>query len=67
MAGLFNGVYIYLTAMKLYNNRTLDYLRISSEKDRRDLIYTPVSKMKVGMQGAMVAERLLDAVAAKGY
>lgn len=64
---LFVESYCRLTAMKLYNNRTLDYLRTSSEKDRRYLIYTPVSKMKVGMQGARVAELLLDAVAARGY
>ena len=64
---LFVESFCRLTAMKLYNNRTLDYLRTASDQDRRYLIYTPVSKMKVGMQGAKIADLLLDTVAAKGY
>lgn len=56
-----------INAMKLYALRSLDYFRSMSEKDRRYLLFNPIQKMKVCTQGAVVMQKIMDVVCAKGY
>lgn len=56
-----------LKAMKLYSFRAIDYMRSASAEDRRYLLYSPVSKMKVTSEGERVVAGLWDVIAAKGF
>jgi acyl-CoA dehydrogenase len=64
---LFTDAYARLSAMKLFANRAVDYMRCASEKDRRYLLFTPMVKMKVTTQGEAVMDLLWDVIAAKGF
>src|SRR5215212_9607701 len=54
-------------AMKLFSQRSVDYLRSASLDDRRYLLFNPVTKAKVTMEGENIVRTLHDVVAAKGY
>jgi len=53
--------------MKLFGLRATDYMRVASANDKRYLLYNPIMKMKVAMQGEKVHEHLFDIIAAKGF
>jgi acyl-CoA dehydrogenase len=59
--------YARLVAMKLFSQRAVDYLRSASLDDRRYLLFNPVTKAKVTMEGENIMRTLHDVVAAKGY
>ena len=59
--------YARLVAMKLFSQRTVDYFRSASLDDRRYLLFNPVTKAKVTMEGETIVRALHDVVAAKGY
>lgn len=59
--------YARLVAMKLFSQRSVDYLRSASRQDRRYLLFNPVTKAKVTMEGETIVRSLHDVVAAKGY
>jgi len=64
---LFVDAYTRLVAMKLFALRNADYIRAASREDRRYLLYTPITKMKVTTQGEEVINLLWDVIAAKGF
>ena len=64
---LFMDSYCRLAAMKLFGLRATDYMRVASPEDKRYLLYNPVMKMKVAIQGEEVHEMLWDIIAAKGF
>ena len=59
--------YARIVAMKLFSQRSVDYLRSASLDDRRYLLFNPVTKAKVTMEGETIMRALHDVVAAKGY
>jgi acyl-CoA dehydrogenase len=63
----FVDAYARLVAMKLFGQRSVDYLRSASLNDRRYLLFNPVTKAKVTMEGETILRSLHDVVAAKGY
>ncbi|MCB1308328.1 MAG: acyl-CoA dehydrogenase [Leptospiraceae bacterium] len=63
----FVDAYARLMAMKMFASRAADYMRASSEEDKRYLLYNPLVKMKVTMQGEEVINLLWDIIAAKGF
>ena len=64
---LFTDAWCRLAAMRLFSYRAADYLRSASSKDRRYLLFNPIVKMKVTMQGEKVIDDLWDVIAAKGF
>ena len=64
---LFTDAYCRLMAMKLFSYRAVDYLRCASAEDRRYLLFNPIVKMKVTMEGEKVIDALWDVIAAKGF
>ena len=64
---LFVDSYTRLVAMRLFALRAIDYFRSASSEDRRYLLYNPMVKMKVTMQGEEVINLLWDVIAAKGF
>jgi acyl-CoA dehydrogenase len=64
---LFTDAYCRLVAMKLFSYRAVDYLRSASAEDRRYLLFNPIVKMKVTMEGEKVINDLWDIIAAKGF
>ena len=64
---LFVDAYTRLMSMKLFALRNADYIRAASAEDRRYLLYTPMTKMKVTTQGEEVINLLWDVIAAKGF
>jgi acyl-CoA dehydrogenase len=64
---LFVDAYARLVAMKLFALRNADYIRSASPTDRRYLLYTPMTKMKVTTQGEEVINLLWDVIAARGF
>jgi acyl-CoA dehydrogenase len=64
---LFVDAYSRLVAMKLFALRASDYFRSASLEDRRYLLYNPIVKMKVTMQGEEVINALWDVIAARGF
>jgi len=64
---LFTDAYCRLAAMKLFSYRAADYLRCASGEDRRYLLFNPIVKMKVTMEGEKVIAELWDVIAAKGF
>jgi acyl-CoA dehydrogenase len=64
---LFMDGYMRLVAMRLFTSRAFDYMRAASNSDRRYLLYNPMVKMKVTMQGEEVINLIWDAIAAKGF
>jgi alkylation response protein AidB-like acyl-CoA dehydrogenase len=63
----FIDAYARLLAMKLFSQRAIDYFRVASPDDRRYLLFNPVTKMKVTMEGERVVNLLWDVLAAKGF
>jgi acyl-CoA dehydrogenase len=64
---LFTDAYCRLMAMKMFSYRATDYLRCASAEDRRYLLFNPMVKMKVTMEGEKVINDLWDVIAAKGF
>jgi acyl-CoA dehydrogenase len=64
---LFVDSFCRLGAMKLFGLRATDYMRAASADDKRYLLYNPIMKMKVAIQGEVVHELLWDIIAAKGF
>ena len=64
---LFTDAYCRLVAMRMFAYRASDYLRCASREDRRYLLFNPLVKMKVTMQGERVVADLWDVIAAKGF
>lgn len=63
----FIEAYCRLMAMKLFASRATDYMRSASNEDRRYLLFNPLVKMWVTLQGEKVIDLLWDIIAAKGY
>jgi acyl-CoA dehydrogenase len=63
----FVDAYARLVAMKLFSQRAVDYFRSASLDDRRYLLFNPMTKAKVTMEGETVVRALHDVIAAKGY
>ncbi|MFW5770731.1 MAG: acyl-CoA dehydrogenase [Spirochaetota bacterium] len=64
---LFTEAYARLLAMKLFALRACDYFRSAGPDDRRYLLYNPIQKMKVTMEGEVVIGLLHEITAAKGF
>lgn len=64
---LFVDAYARLIAMKLYAVRSADYFRDAGPDDRRFLLFNPLTKMKVTMEGERVIDLLWDVIAARGF
>jgi acyl-CoA dehydrogenase len=64
---LFSDAYLRLMAMKMFSYRAVDYLRCASAEDRRYLLFNPMVKMKVTVEGEKVIDDLWDVIAAKGF
>jgi acyl-CoA dehydrogenase len=64
---LFTDAYCRLVAMKMFSYRATDYMRSASAEDRRYLLFNPIVKMKVTMEGEKVIDELWDVIAAKGF
>jgi acyl-CoA dehydrogenase len=64
---LFLDAWGRLQAMKLVTRRAADYMRSANADDRRYLLYNPIVKMKVTMQGEQVMDLLWDVIAARGF
>ena len=63
----FVDAYSRLVAMKLFADRSIDYMRSASPADRRYLLFNPITKMKVTTEGERVIDSLWDVIAAKGF
>jgi acyl-CoA dehydrogenase len=63
----FVDAYARLIAMKLFSQRSVDYFRSAGLDDRRYLLFNPMTKAKVTMEGETVLRALHDVIAAKGY
>lgn len=59
--------YARLVAMKLFGDRSIDYMRSAGPDDRRYLLFNPITKMKVTTEGERVIDLLWDVIAAKGF
>jgi acyl-CoA dehydrogenase len=64
---LFMDSFCRLAGMKLFGLRATDYMRAASADDKRYMLYNPIMKMKVAIQGEEVHEMLWDIIAAKGF
>jgi len=64
---LFVSAYCRTLAMKLFARRGADYMRSGSKEDRRYLLFVPMVKMKVTVEGEEVINNLWDVIAAKGF
>jgi acyl-CoA dehydrogenase len=63
----FVDAYARMIAMKAFSARAVDYFRSASLDDRRYLLFNPMTKAKVTMEGETVIRALHDVIAAKGY
>ena len=59
--------YARLLAAKLYGARAVDYVRSANLDDRRYLLYTPINKMRVTMEGERIVSLLGEVISAKGF
>ncbi len=59
--------YARLHAMKMFATRAEDHFRAASLEDRRYLLYNPLVKMQVTLDGEQVMNDLWDVIAAKGF
>ncbi|MGE5415729.1 MAG: acyl-CoA dehydrogenase family protein [Acidobacteriota bacterium] len=64
---LFSDSWLRIMGMKLFGLRATDYMRVANENDKRYLLFNPIMKMKVSIQGEQVHELLWDIIAAKGF
>ena len=63
----FMDAWLRLVAMKMYQRRSTDYFRCANKNDRRYLLYSPTSKMKVTLQSEDIINLLWEVIAAKGF
>lgn len=59
--------YARLLATRLYASRAVDYVRSAHREDRRYLLYTPITKMQVTMEGERIVRLLAEVISAKGF
>ena len=64
---ILSEAYARLLATKLYGARAVDYMRSASLDDRRYLLFTPVNKMRVTMEGERIVSLLGEVISAKGF
>ena len=64
---ILSQAYSRLLAAKLYGARAVDYVRSASREDRRYLLYTPINKMQVTMEGERIVRLLAEVISAKGF
>ncbi len=64
---LFTDSYARLQGMKLYSERSIDYMRSASRDDRRYLLYSSIEKMTVTRQGGQAIEAMWDVISAKAF
>lgn len=64
---ILGDAYSRLIGMKLYSVRSADYFRSASPEDRRYLLFNPITKMKVTMEGERTIDLLWDVIAARGF
>jgi acyl-CoA dehydrogenase len=64
---ILSEAYARLLAAKLYGARAVDYVRSASLDDRRYLLYTPINKMQVTMEGERIVRLLAEVISAKGF
>jgi alkylation response protein AidB-like acyl-CoA dehydrogenase len=64
---ILSEAYGRLLAAKLYGARAVDYVRDASREDRRYLLYTPINKMQVTMEGERIVRLLAEVISAKGF
>jgi len=64
---LFSDSWLRIMGMKLFGLRATDFMRVAGENDKRYLLFNPIMKMKVAIQGEKVHEHLFDIIAAKGF
>jgi alkylation response protein AidB-like acyl-CoA dehydrogenase len=63
----FTDAYARLVAMKLFGDRSIDYMRSAGPDDRRYLLFNPITKMKVTTEGERTIDLIWDVIAAKGF
>jgi acyl-CoA dehydrogenase len=59
--------YSRILATKLYGDRAIDYVRSASLEDRRYLLFTPINKMRVTMEGERIISLLGEVISARGF
>jgi acyl-CoA dehydrogenase len=64
---ILSEAYARLLGAKLYGARAVDYVRSASREDRRYLLYTPINKMQVTMEGERIVSLLGEVISAKGF
>ncbi len=64
---ILSEAYARLVATKLYGARAVDYVRSATLDDRRYLLYTPINKMRVTMEGERIVSLLGEVISAKGF
>ena len=64
---ILSEAYARLLATKLYGARAVDYVRTASREDRRYLLFTPINKMQVTMEGERIVSLLGEVISAKGF
>ena len=64
---ILSEAYARLLAAKLYGARAVDYVRSASREDRRYLLFTPINKMQVTMEGERIVSLLGEVISAKGF
>lgn len=64
---IFTDSYTRLVAMKLFALRASDYFRAANAEDRRYLLFNPIVKMKVTVQGENIIDAIWNVIAAKGF
>ena len=64
---ILSEAYARLLATKLYGARAVDYVRTATLEDRRYLLYTPINKMRVTMEGERIVSLLGEVISAKGF
>ncbi len=64
---ILSEAYARLLAAKLYAARAVDYVRSASREDRRYLLYTPITKMQVTMEGERIIRLLAEVISARGF
>ena len=64
---ILSEAYARLLATKLYGARAIDYVRGANLDDRRYLLFTPINKMRVTMEGERIVSLLGEVISAKGF
>lgn len=64
---ILSEAYARLLAAKLYGARAVDYVRTASLEDRRYLLFTPINKMRVTMEGERIVSLLGEVISARGF